>query len=137
MKKFQSTSDTTLAKYRVKHFTKVDREYFEAIIDGMEGVVTMGTAPNARVEGIRICGKTGTAQNPHGKDHSLFGAFAPRENPKIAVIAVVENSGFGNDWAAPIASLMIEQFLNDSISVARKPMQERMEKANLMPIRAY
>ncbi len=136
-KKFQSSSDTVLNKFRVKHYTKVDRQYFDDMIDGMEGVITMGTAPNARVEGIRICGKTGTAQNPHGKDHSLFGAFAPRENPKIAIIVVVENSGFGNDWAAPIASLMIEQYLRDTISTARKPMLERMEKANLMPLRAY
>ena len=136
-RKFENNGDTILTKYRVKHFTKVDREYFEDIIDGMEGVITMGTAPNARVEGIRICGKTGTAQNPHGKDHSLFGAFAPRESPKIAIICIVENSGFGNDWAAPIASLMIEKYLHDTISNARKPMQERMEKANLMPLRAY
>ncbi len=136
-KKFESLSDTTLKKYRVKHFAKVDKEYFEDIVEGMEDVITMGTAPNARVEGIHICGKTGTAQNPHGKDHSLFGAFAPRDNPKIAIIVVVENSGFGNDWAAPIASLMIEQYLRDSISNARKPMQERMEKANLLPVRAY
>ena len=136
-KKFQSSSDTVLSKFRVKHFTKVERQYFDDMIDGMEGVITMGTAPNARVEGIRICGKTGTAQNPHGKDHSLFGAFAPRVNPKIAIIVVVENSGFGNDWAAPIASLMIEKYLRDTISITRKPMLERMEKANLMPLRAY
>jgi penicillin-binding protein 2 len=111
-KKFEGTGDTILAKYRVKHFTAVDRMWFEQIVDGMEGVVVRGTAPNARIPGISVCGKTGTAQNPHGKDHSLFGAFAPKVNPKIAIAVVVENSGFGNEWAAPIASLMMEKFLN-------------------------
>jgi penicillin-binding protein 2 len=63
-----------------------------------------------------VCGKTGTAQNPHGKDHSIFIAFAPKENPKIAIAVYVENAGFGATWAAPIASLMIEKYLTDTIT---------------------
>ena len=75
-----------------------------------------GTAWRAKMTDIIVCGKTGTAQNPHGEDHSIFIAFAPKEDPQIAVSVYVENGGFGNIWAAPIASLMIEQYLSDSIS---------------------
>jgi penicillin-binding protein 2 len=132
-RKFEGAGDTVLQKFRVKHYTAVDKTWFDAIIDGMEGVVTMGTAPNAKVPDVVVCGKTGTAQNPHGKDHSLFGAFAPRENPKIAIIVVVENSGFGNDWAAPIASLMMEKYLHDTIATNRMDIVKRMEEANLLP----
>jgi len=136
-KKFEGTGDTILAKYRVKHFTAVDRQWFEQIVDGMEGAVVRGTAPNARIPGVVVCGKTGTAQNPHGKDHSLFGAFAPKVNPKIAIAVVVENSGFGNEWAAPIASLMMEKFLNDTIATDRLPLVKKMEEANLLPAFAH
>jgi penicillin-binding protein 2 len=66
----------------------------------------------AYVEGLDICGKTGTAQNPHGKDHSTFLAFAPKDNPQIAISVYVENGGFGSSVAAPIASLLIEQYIN-------------------------
>jgi penicillin-binding protein 2 len=75
----------------------------------MQKVVEAGTARIARFDTVIICGKTGTAQNPHGKDHSLFVAFAPRENPQIAIAVMVENAGFGATWAAPIASLMMEK----------------------------
>jgi penicillin-binding protein 2 len=71
-----------------------------------------GTAGRTGIDGIVICGKTGTAQNSHGKDHSLFIAFAPKDNPKIAVAAIVENGGYGATWAAPICNLMIEKYLN-------------------------
>nr|WP_317131535.1 penicillin-binding transpeptidase domain-containing protein [Pedobacter aquae] len=81
---------------------------------------------------IEICGKTGTVQNPHGADHSVFVAFAPRHNPKIAIAVVVENAGFGSTWSAPIASLMIEKYLRDSIS-RPKYYTERILKANLLP----
>jgi len=74
-----------------------------------------GTARRARIDGINVCGKTGTVQNPHGEDHSGFIAYAPMENPKIAIAVYVENSGFGGTWAAPIASLMIEKYLTDTI----------------------
>ena len=77
-----------------------------------------------------MCGKTGTAENPHGKDHAVFIAFAPMEDPRIAIAVYVENSGFGGTWAAPIASLMIEQYLRDSIS--RPELERRMLEADLI-----
>jgi len=81
-----------------------------------------GTARRARIKGTTVCGKTGTAENPHGKDHSVFIAFAPKENPQIAIATYVENAGFGGTWAAPISRLMIEQYLNDSI---QNPISEQ------------
>jgi len=114
-----------------KHFTKVNPEHFNVIQDGMQRVVEAGTARIARFGDMVICGKTGTAQNPHGKDHSLFVAFAPRQNPKIAIAVMVENSGYGATWAAPIASLMMEQYLNDSIS--RPELYTRMINGSLIP----
>jgi penicillin-binding protein 2 len=103
-------------KYLEKHYTSVDAKYFEPIVQGMEQVMLAGTAASSQVKGIAMCGKTGTAQNPHGEDHSVFIAFAPKDNPKIAIAVFVENAGFGGVWAAPIASLMIDKYLNDSIS---------------------
>ncbi len=107
-------------KFLIKRFTKIDKKYFEPVVDGMEMVVNAGTATTAKIPGISVCGKTGTAQNPHGKDHSIFIAFAPKENPKIAISVYVENGGYGSIWAAPIASLMIEKYLTDSISNTMK-----------------
>ena len=123
--------DTLYSKYTEKHYTSIDSVYFEPVIEGME-LVTMpgGTAQVARIKGVSVCGKTGTAQNPRGDDHSIFVAFAPRENPKIAIAVYVENAGFGSTWAAPIASLMIEKYLNDS--TARPWLEERMIKGNLI-----
>ena len=116
-------------EFSEKHYTKVDSKYFDPIYEGMSKVA-FGTASNARVEGITIAGKTGTAQNPHGKDHSLFVCCAPAEDPKIAIGIMVENSGFGNTYAVPIASLMIEKYLRDSIS--RPELEQRMFEANLL-----
>ncbi|MGV6860885.1 MAG: peptidoglycan D,D-transpeptidase FtsI family protein [Putridiphycobacter sp.] len=119
-------------KYLKKNYTMVDTAYFPTVVDGMEKVVNEpgGTAGRARIDSIVVCGKTGTAQNPHGEDHSIFIAFAPKDNPKIAISVYVENAGFGGTWAAPIASLMIEQYLNDSISDLRK--EKRILEANLI-----
>jgi penicillin-binding protein 2 len=105
--------------YRTKRYTGIDSSYFSIVQDGMEMAVwgTDGsTARGAQIADIRVCGKTGTAQNPHGKDHSIFMAFAPKENPEIAISVYVENAGFGGTWAAPIASLMIEKFIKGEIS---------------------
>ena len=98
--------------------TSVDPVFFEPVIDAMQLVVEdeSGTARRARVEGIEICGKTGTVQNPGEEDHSAFMAFAPRENPQIALSVYVEYSGHGGTWAAPIAGLLIEKYLNDTIT---------------------
>ncbi len=122
-------------KYEVKHFTKINSEYFPTVIDGMELVVNGGpgsTARIAKIDSIIVCGKTGTAQNPHGKDHSIFIAFAPKNNPKIAIAVYVENGGFGATWAAPIASLMIEKYLKNKISNNRKYLENYILNANLI-----
>ncbi|MBR5834668.1 MAG: penicillin-binding protein 2 [Bacteroidales bacterium] len=124
-------------KYKEKNYTMVDTTHFHKVIGGMykavnSGYGSGGTASVAAVEGLDICGKTGTAQNPHGNDHSVFICFAPRDNPKIAVAAYVENGGFGATWAAPIASLLTEKYLNGEISKDRKSLEDRMLKGNLM-----
>lgn len=114
-----------IKKYLEKHVVPIDDQYFEPVLTGMRWAVQMGTVWSmARMKSVTICGKTGTAQNPHGKDHSIFIGFAPKEDPKIAIACVVENSGFGGFVAAPIASLMIEQYLKDTI--ARKNLYEHM-----------
>ncbi len=115
-----------------KHETGIDTIYYRYVIDGLEKVVQAGTARVAQIPGIAFCGKTGTAQNPHGKDHSIFAGFGPKENPKIAIAVFVENAGFGATYAAPIASLMVEKYLNDTIAKNRIPLQERMIKTHLM-----
>ncbi len=127
-----------LEKYRKKiNPMDIPDSIFEAVHDGMQGVVDIGTGRGAKLPGITICGKTGTAENySHGakqKDHSFFAAFAPRENPKIAIMVICENAGFGGTWAAPITGLMIEKYLNDTIAANRKPLEERMANANLIP----
>jgi penicillin-binding protein 2 len=116
-------------RFRARHYTGIDSVYFEAITDGMEGAVNRpgGTAWRARVSQFTVCGKTGTAENAHGEDHSIFIAFAPKYEPRIAISVYVENGGFGNIWAAPIAGLMAEKYLTDSIS--RSWMEEYVLKA--------
>lgn len=106
--------DTNFTK---KKFCSIQSRHFQPIVDGMEYVVTgkNGTARNAHIPGIEICGKTGTAQNPHGEDHSIFIAFAPKKNPKIAIAVYVENGGWGSTWASPIASLMINKYINKEV----------------------
>jgi penicillin-binding protein 2 len=112
--------DMTIDKrFTTRHMIDIDTTNFEDIILGMEAAVNGGdekTAGVAALKDITVCGKTGTAQNPHGKDHSVFIAFAPKDDPKIAIMVVVENSGFGSTYAAPIASLMIEKYLTGKIT---------------------
>lgn len=116
-----------------KHIVPIDARHFEVIHDGMQKVVEAGTARVARLDSIKVLGKTGTAQNPHGKDHSLFVAFAPRENPKIAIAVMVENAGFGATWAAPVASLLMEKYLTDTIK--RPELEKRMRDGFLIPLK--
>ncbi len=124
----QAISDST---YTEKHQTDISPEHYESIIDGMYRVIESGTGRGVRFsKDIEICGKTGTAQNPHGKDHSIFIAFAPKDDPKIAVAVYVENVGFGSTWAAPITSLMIEKYLTDTIT--RPWVETRMTEADLL-----
>ena len=127
------------AKYKERHYTKVDSVYFEYAVEGMwkavnAGTAAGGTAALAAIEGLDVCGKTGTAENPHGADHSVFICFAPRENPKIAVAAYIENAGFGAKWAGPMASLMIEKYLNGEIGPGRKWMESYVMDADLMNV---
>ncbi|MEO6168724.1 MAG: penicillin-binding protein 2 [Chitinophagales bacterium] len=124
--------DSTLKKLIVKHQVPVDQVYFDMVIKGMERVVEAGTGTVAQIPGVTIAGKTGTAENPHGNDHSLFVCYAPIEDPKIAIAVIVENAGFGATYGAPIASLMMEKYLNDTISAPRKYLEDRMFNANLI-----
>ncbi len=114
------------------HKALVEQKHFEPVIQGLFDVVEAGTAKAARVEGITLCGKTGTAQNPHGDNHSMFAGFAPKDNPKIAIAVVVENGGYGSTYAAPIASLIVEKYLNDTIQTKRLPIEKRMIETNLL-----
>ncbi len=119
--------DSIPSQYLEQHRTVVDSKYFDPIVEGMYKAVheAGGTALVANVAGLEICGKTGTAQNPRGKDHSTFMSFAPRENPKIAVSVYIEHGRFGASAAAPIASLLIEKYLTDTLT--RPALVERMK----------
>ena len=109
-----------------------DSEYYNYIVEGMRMAVTGGTCRVGAIPGIDVCGKTGTAQNPHGKDHSAFMGFAPMDNPKIAIAVYVENAGFGATFGVPIGSLMIEKYLNGFIAPERAYLEERMVTSNTM-----
>ncbi len=130
-------TDTIPSTFSQKNYVGVKTKYFNPIIEGMYGVVYEpgGTARRARInDSLIVCGKTGTAQNPHGADHSVFIAFAPKENPQIAIAVYVENSGFGGTWAAPIASLMIEKYMHDTISIPNNSKEKRILEANLLNV---
>lgn len=133
-----------LEKYREKHHPiDIPDSIFEAVHDGMEGVVDHGTGMGAKIPGIAICGKTGTVENyfrgVKQPNHGFFCGFAPRDNPRIAIMCVVENSGrFGGTYAAPIVGFMLEKFLRDSITDPRR--KERLEyyaNLNLIPPRIH
>jgi penicillin-binding protein 2 len=96
----------------------------------MELVYESGGARWYKIDSVACCGKTGTSQNPHGKNHAVFLAFAPKDNPKIAIACVVENSGYGATWAAPIASLVMEKYLKGEVK--QKATEERMLNAYLL-----
>ena len=139
----ESEEDTLLQPFRIKHepLTHISDSAFNAVIWGMQDVVDRGTAYSARVPGINICAKTGTAQNfriIRGKrielnENSMFVAFAPRENPQIAICVVIENAGYGSTSAAPIASLLIEKYLNDTLRTESVKKADELSKKNLMP----
>lgn len=121
-------SDTML---RRKHVTSVNKKYFPVVNEGMWRVFEFGTGRYYKVDSLSMCGKTGTVQNNHGKDHSLFVGFAPRENPQIVIAVVVENAGFGATWAAPIASLMMEQYIYKKIK--RTELYDRISTSITSP----
>lgn len=139
----ETSEDTILHKFRKKHevLTHIPDTAFNAVIKGMQDVVEIGTARVAQIPGIEVCAKTGTAENYRIldgkrvklKDNSVFVCFAPRENPKIAIAVVVENAGFGATWAGPIAAIMMEKFLNDTLRPETVKKIEYIASANLMP----
>lgn len=127
----KAISDTVIdPMYRKKHTPHIKRSYYENVAQGMRMAVLGGTCKGANLPGIEVAGKTGTAQNPHGKDHSAFIGFAPYRNPKIAICVYVENAGFGAAYGVPIGSLMMEKYLNGEISPARKSVETRMLNSN-------
>ncbi len=122
-------------KFKERQYTLVDTAHFHTAVQGMYMAVNGGgsaggTAFAARIPGLDVCGKTGTAQNPHGKDNSVFICFAPKDDPKIAVAAYVENAGFGATWALPVASLMLEKYLTGEISPERQYLEDRLIRTN-------
>lgn len=133
----KSIPDSAISeRYTKRNYTAIDSKYFDPVVEGMYMAVNSrpgegGTATRAKVEGLDICGKTGTAQNPHGKDNAVFICFAPKENPRIAVAVYIENAGFGGTWAAPIASLIVEKYLTGE--TARPELEKYMAETNLIP----
>ena len=125
----KSVMDTVIdAKYSEKHKPNIARQHYETIAEGMRMAVLGGTCRTAALPDIEVCGKTGTAQNPHGKDHSAFMGFAPYHNPKIAIAVYVENAGFGATYGVPIGSLMMEKYLTGKVE--RTALEERMLNSN-------
>ena len=132
------SNDSILTKYKQKKYTTIDRKHFETIIDGMFNVIEKGTAQNSKIKNLEIVGKTGTSENfikingirKQLTDHSIFVGFAPKDNPKIAIAVFVENGYWGTRWAAPIASLMMEKYLNKKIE--RRYLEKYIKDGNLM-----
>ena len=123
--------DTVMpAEYLERHDTSIDNRWYEEVAEGMRMAVTGGTCRLANLTDIEVCGKTGTAQNPHGRDHSAFMGFAPYHNPKIAIAVYVENAGFGATFGVPIGSLVMEKYLRGYIPPERKYLEERMLTSN-------
>jgi len=115
-----------------KHSIDADKKYFDVVIEGMSMAASGGTASGAAIDSVVICGKTGTAENPHGADHSIFMAFAPKDNPRIAIAIYIENGGFGARYAVPIGGLIMEKYLKGKISPHKKSIEERMINSNLI-----
>jgi penicillin-binding protein 2 len=127
-------NDEILENYLIRNDSEFDASIFPPVINGLHLVVEAGTGKMAQVPGLEVCGKTGTAENPHGEDHSVFVAFAPKDNPRIAIAAIVENSGWGGTWSAPICGLMIEKYINREIDPSQKWKEDRILQANFLEI---
>ena len=123
----KAIQDTVMpAGFNEEHHPTIEKRHYDAVAEGMRMAVTGGTCRRAAIPGIEVCGKTGTAQNPHGKDHSAFMGFAPYQNPQIAVAVYVENGGWGATFGVPIGSLVMEKYLTGKIAPERKAMEEQM-----------
>jgi penicillin-binding protein 2 len=127
----KEVQDTVIDKnYRTRRQIHIRREYYDMVARGMRMAVLGGTCRKANLGDIEVAGKTGTAQNPHGRDHSAFMGFAPFDKPKIAVAVYVENAGFGAAFGVPIGALIMEKYLKGEISPAHKAMEESMLHSN-------
>jgi penicillin-binding protein 2 len=134
----KAIEDTVMpAELLQKHYPNIEQRYFADVAEGMRMAVLGGTCRLANLPSVEVAGKTGTAQNPHGKDHSAFIGFAPYNDPKIAVCVYVENAGFGATFGVPIGSLVIEKYLNGSIAPERKYIETRMLESNTKIYRGY
>lgn len=132
VRSFLRDTTTVDPRFAQLHHVPVDPRYFEPVVDGLEQVMQYGTAHASAIPGVAFCGKTGTSQNPHGKDHSVFFGFAPKDNPRIAVAVYIENAGWGGDFAAPIGSLVVERYLRGAIlSPERQDLERRMMTTNV------
>lgn len=120
--------------YTRKHHTMVQPKHYNAVIEGMRQAVLGGTCRAANSSSYEVCGKTGTAQNPHGQDHSVFMGFAPRENPKIAICVYVENGSWGATYGVPIGALMMEQYINGGLSEESEATASVFENRHLYKI---
>jgi len=125
--------DSIPQQFKEKHQTKVSQVHFQTVTQAMHNVTLTGTSAFSRIQGIDICGKTGTVQNPHGENHSVYMAFAPKDDPKIAIAVIVENAGYGSTWAAPIAHLMIEKYINPDSTTTRPFLQKRILETSILP----
>lgn len=120
--------------YTTKHDTGIPREYFDVTVSGMAHAVTSGTCRGINLAPeIEVCGKTGTSENPHGDDHSLFMGFAPKDNPEVAIAVIVENGRFGASNAVPIGRLMMQKFFKDSIPPSDKWLEDRIVNTVILP----
>src|SRR5690606_16174266 len=132
-----------LNKFKVKHevLTHIPNEYYQAVIDGMEDVVIYGTARNARIQNVAVCAKTGTAENytildrqrMKLDDNAMLVCFAPKDDPKIAIAVVVENAGYGGTWGGPIARILMEKYLTDTLTKQSQADFDRISTTNKMP----
>lgn len=120
-------------RFKTRKTVRIDAQHFPPVIEGMEKVVSAGTARSAAIPGIEVCGKTGTSQNATGTDHSVFFGFAPKDNPKIAIAVYVEQAGGGSGTAAPIGGLIMEKYLNDTIAKNRIWLQDAMIAKEILP----
>ncbi len=120
------------SEYYPRRRVSIDYRYFEPVIEGMSGAVRAGTATLAYTPLFEVCGKTGTSENPHGEDHSVFFGFAPRDQPKIAIAVYIENAGWGGSYATPIGGLMMEKYLKGEIMESRKWLETRMLEADMI-----
>lgn len=131
VKNIQDTPLDTL--YSNKRYPTIEATYYNYAAEGMLNAVLGGTCRGAALPDIQVCGKTGTAENPHGKDHSIFMGFAPYQNSKVAICVFVENAGFGATYAVPIGKLMLEKYLKREISEANKAIEEYIVNAVILP----